>query len=88
MLFKNENQLTEFQKFLFNNPLDNMLEVKEEYMMGFISNHECLCQLLDKFLIAYSGLTLEDLADKLPAELFSEVYKIFESLQLNETYVI
>ena len=88
MLFKNENQLTEFQEFLFNNPLDNLLEVKEDYMMGFISKHECLCQLLDKFLIAYSGLTLEDLADKLPAELVSEVYKIFESLQLNETYVI
>lgn len=88
MLFKNENQMTEFQKFLFENPLDNMLEVKENYLMGFISKHECLCQLLDIFLNTYNGLTLEELAEKLPINVFSKVYSIFESLKLNEAYTI
>lgn len=89
MLFKNENQIAEFQKLLFANPFTPaMEEIKENYLMGFISKHECLCQLLDIFLNTYNGLTLEELAEKLPINVFSKVYSIFESLKLNEVYTI
>ena len=80
MRFKDENQITEFQKLLFNNPFTfAMEEIKENYNMGFISMNECRHQLLDAFLITFHGVKTNTLKGRIP----EEIQTFIQGMELN-----